>query len=151
MRFSGERYMWPYELHPRHLISVATLPCEIQNSENVILQLPMKVASNISYMIHRKGRVDYKIWGVVQQCMYKTKICDICDLQKCLTQTWLTQNRTLSRLRLTSGATVWDHVCVLVVDTLNICCEIIVYLYCVVHQHILWNCQCNLVHLTAIS
>ena len=27
-----------YELHPPHLINVATLPCESRNSENVILQ-----------------------------------------------------------------------------------------------------------------
>ena len=25
----------------------------------------------------------------MQQCVYKTKICDICDLQKRLTQTWV--------------------------------------------------------------
>ena len=25
----------------------------------------------------------------MQQCVYRTKICDIYDLQKCLTQTWL--------------------------------------------------------------
>jgi len=41
----------------------------------------------MSYMLHRNGPVDHKIWGVVQQCVYGTKICDICDLQKCLTQT----------------------------------------------------------------
>jgi len=32
---------------------------------------------------------------------------------------------------------------VLVADTLNICwCEIIACLYFMVHQNILWNCQC---------
>jgi len=25
----------------------------------------------------------------MQQCMYQTKICDICDLQKRFTQTWV--------------------------------------------------------------
>ena len=40
-------------------------------------------------MFHRNGPVDYKILGVVQQCVYGTKICDICDLQNCLTQTWV--------------------------------------------------------------
>jgi len=34
-------------------------------------------------MLHRSGPVDC----VVQQCAYRTKICDIYDLQKCLTQT----------------------------------------------------------------
>ena len=32
--------------------------------------------------------LDYKIWGVMQQCVYETKICDIGDLQKRLMQTW---------------------------------------------------------------
>jgi len=39
-------------------------------------------------MLHRNGPVDYKILGVVQQSVYGTKICNIYDLQKCLTQTW---------------------------------------------------------------
>jgi len=56
----------------------------------------------------------------MQQCVYETKICDIDDLQKCLMQTWFTLNQMLSTLRLSSGATVWDHVCVLVADILNI-------------------------------
>jgi len=30
--------MWQYELHPPHQINVVTLPCESQNTENVILQ-----------------------------------------------------------------------------------------------------------------
>jgi len=38
-------------------------------------------------MLHRNGPVCDKIWGIMQQCMYETKICDICDLQKCLMQT----------------------------------------------------------------
>jgi len=32
--------------------------------------------------------LDYKIWGVMHQCVYETKICDIGDLQICLMQTW---------------------------------------------------------------
>jgi len=40
-------------------------------------------------MLHRYGPVDYKIRGVMQQCVYKTKIYDICDLQKHFTQTWV--------------------------------------------------------------
>jgi len=38
VRFRNERHMWQYEFHPPHLINVATLPCESQNTENVILQ-----------------------------------------------------------------------------------------------------------------
>jgi len=40
-------------------------------------------------MRHRNGPIDHKIWAVVQQCVYGTKICDIYDPQKCLTQTWV--------------------------------------------------------------
>jgi len=84
--------MWRYELHPPHLINVATIPCGSRNSENVILPsgiLPKKIASNVSCMLHRNGPVDYKMWGVMRQCVYQTKICDIYDLQICLTQTWV--------------------------------------------------------------
>ena len=41
----------------------------------------------MSYMLHQNGPLDYKIWGVMQQCVYGTKICDIYGLQKCLMQT----------------------------------------------------------------
>jgi len=40
-------------------------------------------------MLYRNGPVDYKIWGVLQQCVYETKTCDIYDMQKRLTQTWV--------------------------------------------------------------
>jgi len=78
-----------YELHPPHLIHVATLPYESQNSENVILlwDIPKKIASNVSHMIQRNGLAGYKIWYVMQQCVYGTKICDIYDLQKRFRQT----------------------------------------------------------------
>jgi len=46
-------------------------------------------------MLHRNGPVDYKIRGVMQQCMYETKICDICDLQRRLTQTWVDFERNV--------------------------------------------------------
>jgi len=74
----------------------------------------------------------------MQQLVYKIKICDIDDLQKTLdaNSVWLWTERYRS----------WDwpvvrpfcdHVCMLVADTLKTCCEIIVYLYYVVHQNIL--------------
>jgi len=88
----------------------------------------------------------------MQQSVYGTKICELTSMT--CKNVWrklrLTLNITLSRLRLTSGATVWDHVCVPWWRTLSTRCEIIVYLYYVVHQNILWNCQCNLVHMTVI-
>jgi len=40
-------------------------------------------------MLYRNGPVDYKILGVMQQCVYETKTSDIYDMQKRLTQTWV--------------------------------------------------------------
>jgi len=101
-------------------------------------------------MLYRNGPVDYKIWGIMQKCVYGKKFVTSMTCKNAWCELGWTLNKTLSRLRITSGASVWDHVCVLVADTFNTCCEIIVYLYYVVHQNISWNCQCNLVHLTAI-
>ena len=94
----------------------------------------------------------------MQQCVYGTRICDICDLQKCLTQTWvdfeqnvieaaIDQWRDSLRSCMCAGGAHFVHTEKCAHCT---CCEIIVYLYYVVHQNILWNWQCNLVHLTAI-
>jgi len=100
VRINDERHMWRHELHPPHLISVATLPCESQNSKNVILQcnITKEIASNISYMLHRNGPLNYKSWGVMQQCVYETKICDIYDLQNAWRKLGLTSNRRLKWL-----------------------------------------------------
>jgi len=89
----------------------------------------------------------------MQQCVYETKICDIYDLQKCLMQTWVDSEQNVieaatdkwrNRLRscVRAGGGHFEHI---------LWCEISTYLYYVVHQNILWNYQCNLVHLTAIS
>ena len=78
IRFDNESLLVrKYELNPPHVSNVATLPCENQNSENVILQWDKskKIASNMSYMLHRNGPVDCKICGVMQQCVYGTNIC----------------------------------------------------------------------------
>jgi len=41
-------------------------------------------------MLKRNGPADCKIWSVTQQrIQYETKICDIYDLQKRFTQTWI--------------------------------------------------------------
>jgi len=41
-----------------------------------------------SFIEMDQGHVHLLIWGVMQQCMYKTKIHDIDGLRKCLMQTW---------------------------------------------------------------
>jgi len=83
--------------------------------------------------------------------MYETKICDISDLQKRLMQTWFDSEQSVINAVVDQLHDRQDLMCVLVADTLNTCCEIIVYLYYVVHQNILLNNQCNLVHLMAVS
>jgi len=112
----NEWYMRRCTLHSPHLISVTTLPCENRNVENVHYSgiLTKQIASNASQH-HCNGpwespyALNLFIWGVMQQCVYETTIHDIDDL-------WckhgLTLNRTLLTLRFTSGATVWDHMCV---------------------------------------
>ena len=86
----------------------------------------------------------------MQQCVYGTKICDIYDQQKCLTQSWVDFEHNVIEAAIDQWRdSLRSYVCVLVVDTLNTCWEI-VYLYYMVHKNILWNWQCNLVHLTAI-
>jgi len=62
--------------------------------------------------------------------MYEIKICDMHDLQKCLTHVMKAAiDQWCNRLRSCVHAGM--------ADTLNTCCEIIVYLYYVVHQNIL--------------
>jgi len=55
----------------------------------------------------------------MKQCMYGTKICNIYDLQKCLTQTWVDFEQNVVDAAIDQ--------CMLVVDTLRTCFEIIVY------------------------
>jgi len=42
----------------------------------------------------------------MQQCVYRTKICDIYDLQKCLTQTWVDFEQNVMEAAIDSDATV---------------------------------------------
>jgi len=64
-------------------------------------------------------------------------------------------------LQLTSGMTVWDHVCMcvcvcvcvcvlVVVDTLNTCSEMNVHLYDDSPEYFMKLSICNLMHVTAI-
>jgi len=38
------------------------------------------------FFIEMDLSIDDKMWGVLQHCVYETKICDICNLQKRLVQ-----------------------------------------------------------------
>ena len=80
-------------------------------------------------MLYRNGPVDYKIWGVMQQCMYETNICGIYDLQKCLTQTWFNLEQNVIEAAIDQWSDcLRSCVHAALADTLNTCREIIVYL-----------------------
>ena len=87
VRFRNEQHMRHYELHPPHLINVATLPCESQNTENVILPrdntnencIRCIIASSKWTMVIMCLKFAYM--GVIQQSMHETKIHDIDNLQ----------------------------------------------------------------------
>jgi len=93
VRFRNERHMGQYELHPPHIINVATLPCEIQNTENVTLQLDITKENCIRCIIASLKWVrvimclKFTYVGVIQQSVHETKIHDIDDLRKRLMQT----------------------------------------------------------------
>ena len=86
-------------------------------------------------MLNRNGPVDYKIWGVMQmqQCVFGTKICDIYDLQKCLTQTWVDFDQNVMEAVIDQWLDSLRSCMRAGGDTLNTCCEIIVHLFYVVH------------------
>jgi len=79
--------------------------------------------------------------------MYEIKIHDVEDLWKLLMQTWFDLNQDIIDTTKTSSVAIKD-MCVLVVDTLDTCSDVNVHY--VIHQNILWNCQWNLMHVTAI-
>jgi len=56
VRINDERYMWQYELHPPHLINVATLPCESRNSKNVILQWDITKENCIKRIVYASSK-----------------------------------------------------------------------------------------------
>ena len=84
------QYMSQYETHQCHLFNVAKLPCESRNSENIILQWDITKENCIKCIIYASSKWTCRLSNLqfVQQHMYKTKICDIYDLQKCFMETW---------------------------------------------------------------
>jgi len=67
--------------------------------------------------------------------MYNTKIHDIDDLWKRWCKLGLTLTKTLWMLWLTSGVTIWDHVCMLVVVWWTLWTHALKRMFiCVIHQ-----------------
>jgi len=61
----------------------------------------------------------------MQQWMYETETHDIDDLRKHLMQTCFDFDQNI----VDAGVTIWYHVCILMVDTLNTRCDTSVHLY----------------------
>jgi len=89
--------MREYELHPPHLINVATLPCESENTENVIVQWDITKENYIRCISasskwtrvngHHMPEI-YLYTGVTQQSVHETKIHNISDLRERLMPTF---------------------------------------------------------------
>jgi len=75
----------------------------------------------------RKGHHVPEIYlhGYIQQSVHETKVHDIDDLRKRLMQTRFDFDQNI----IDAGVTIWDHVCMLVMDTLNTCSAMNVHLY----------------------
>ena len=141
--------MWRYERYQPRPINVATLPCESHNTENVILQREITKENCVKCNTTSPkwtSALNLLIWGVIQQRVHET-IQVIDDLRKRLMQTRFDFDySTLSMLRLTSGTIIWDHVCVLVVQTFNTCSDMNVHL-CDASEYVIklsmWFDPCN--------
>jgi len=126
-------------------ITVATLPCESQNTENVILQhcriLPKEIASHVS-QLHQSGQGIVCLKFTYLGCYSAMRVWNDSRRRRPEENAWcklrLTMTRTLSMLRLTTGVTDWDHVCMLVVDSLNTYSDINVHL-CDFSEHLGWS------------
>jgi len=85
--------------HPPHPINVATLPCESQNTENVILQREITKENWIRYttgiIASSKCTRVIMFLFVTHQCMYET-IYDMSTFcKKRLMQTWFDFNQDI--------------------------------------------------------
>ena len=69
--------------------------------------------------------VDYRIWSVVQQRVYQSRVHDTDELKQCVQQIWRNIDQSITDNALTSGTSVFVHACRRKVDTSSICCKTI--------------------------
>jgi len=142
--------MWQYEVHPPHLINAAALPCESQNAENVILQWDI-TKRQLHQMYHSFIKVDQG-HHVPYIYLFGVSYSNACAKQRSMTLTtcenaWCKLVLTLTG---TSSMLAWQSeiMCACWWWTLWTHALTWMFIY-MVHQNILWNCQCNLMHVTA--
>jgi len=152
--YKNERHMWRYELHPPQLISVATVPCENQNAENVISQQEI-IKENCIKCITASSK-----WTRVIMCLRFTYL-GCYKSMRVWNDSWRRRPAKTLDINLVSlwpghyrcydwpaawppeitcacwWWTLWTH-------ALN---WMFIYM---IHQNILRNCQCNLMPVTAI-
>jgi len=142
--------MWQYELYPPHLINVATPPCESQNTENVILQPDITKENCIKCII------DSSKWIRVIMCLTFTYLGCYTAKHVWNKDSWHRQpaktlDANLFNLTLTgtSSMLAWppEIICACWWWTLWIHALPGMFIY-MIHRNILWNCQCNLMHVT---
>ena len=143
--------MWQYELHPRHLINVATLPCESQNTEKCYITAGYH-QRKLHPMYHSFIKVDqgYHVPYIYLSGVLYSKAC---TKQRFMTST--TCENAWCKLVLTwTGTTsmqAWPSeimcACWLWTSWMHAMAWMFIYM---IHQNILWNCQCNLVHVMVI-
>ena len=143
--------MWLYGFHPPHLINVATLPCESQNTENVILQQDITKQNCIRCIIASSK------WTRVITCLTVTYL-GVLYSKACVKQRFMTSttcenawSKLVLTLTETSSMLAWlsEIMCACWWWTLWTHAVTWMFIY-MIHQNILWNCQWNVMHVTAI-
>jgi len=144
--------MWQYELHPPHLINVGTLPCESQNTEKGILQQDITKGNCIRCIIASSK------WTRVIMCLRFTYMGCYTSMRVWNKDSW---HRRPAKMLDANWFWLWpeQHRCQPAWPSEIMCAcwwwtlwthaltGMFIYM---THQNILWNCQCNLMHVTAI-
>jgi len=65
--------------------------------------------------------VDYTVWSVLQERVYRTKISDVDELKRRIISEWAALSRTLLPVLLDSGVSVYALAFVLEADILSTC------------------------------
>ena len=88
---------------------------------------------------HDLNPVDYRIWSIVQQRVFQSRVHDTDKLKQRLQQVWRNVDHSTTAsltMQLTSGASVFGHACRRMADTSSICCrKQYAYLHSTVWQH----------------
>ena len=113
-----------------YLVKVKNEKCNIK-----LWDITEEIASNVLYSFIEMDLYIIKFGVLCSNACMKHKFV---ILQKRLMQTWFDFEHNVINAAIGQWCDCL-RVCMLVAETLNTCCEIIVHLYYVVHQNISWN------------